>query len=313
MEYLVKAIELTKGFDGLLAVDGFSLSLGPGEIYGLMGPDGAGKTTAIRLLCGALEPDSGRVQIAGHDLAHHPEQAKAALGYLPQGFSMYGDLTVWENLRFYAETRGMDRQGWELRSREILKFVDLDEFRDRRADELSGGMRKKLGLAVALIHRPQILLLDEPTGGVDPVTRQAFWQLLIRLLKDGVAVLISTPYMDEASRCSRVGFMNRGRVLVEGGPKEIVRGLEGRVLEVIGEPRKLLRDITAGIPSVEDVHLFGDRLHVRVSSGSAEQVENDIRSMAADSDVSVTSVQASSPGLEDVFLELLQMETASDE
>src|SRR5574337_542253 len=211
---LVEAHELRKSFGRTKAVDGVSLTVKAGEAYGLVGPDGAGKTTAMRLLVGALRLDAGSVMIGGYDLSKRPEAARSRIGYLAQRFSLYADLTVYENLRFLGEVRGVTGQAFEARAAELLKFGGLTGFEKRLAGNLSGGMRQKLGLASALVHRPQVLLLDEPTAGVDPVTRQDFWQLIIRLLsQEGVGVIVSTPYMDEAARCSRVGFMYGGRIL----------------------------------------------------------------------------------------------------
>src|SRR3972149_3551403 len=218
-----------KSFGLTRAVDGLSLTVSAGEIYGLVGPDGAGKTTTMRLLCGALRPDSGAAAIYGYDLTTNPELAREQTGYLAQRFSLYGDLTAMENLRFFAEVRGLRGADWRPRTLEILDFVGLAEFADRRAEQWSGGMKQKLGLATALVHRPKVLLLDEPTGGVDPVTRQDFWQLLIGIVgREGVSVLISTPYMDEASRGTRVGFLDRGRIITESAPRQITERLAGR-------------------------------------------------------------------------------------
>jgi len=307
METLIEAGNLRKTFGDNVAVDGLSLSVSEGEIFALVGPDGAGKTTAIRLLCGALLADEGQVFLAGFDLHKQTEQARAQIGYLPQRFSLYGELTVVENLRFFAEVRGLPGKDWLPRSREILEFVGLEEFANRRADKLSGGMKQKLGLAAALVHRPQILLLDEPTVGVDPATRQAFWRLIISLLVQGVAVLISTPYMDEASRCSRVGFMYGGRLLVEGPPGEIVRRLEGRVVELVGGPRRLVESLARSDPQVEDVQMFGDRMHLRVIAGSSRRVINRLKASLQKEGVVIDRLKPVAPGLEDVFIELLEI------
>jgi len=228
---MIEVHHLTKTFGEKVAVNDLSLRVAEGEIYGLVGPDGAGKTTTMRLLCGALRPDAGEVRIAGHDVARQVNHARAQIGYLSQRFSLYEELTVLENIRFFAEVRGLSRQAWYPRSMEILAFVGLEDFVNRRAGHLSGGMKQKLGLATALVHRPRVLLLDEPTGGVDPVTRQDFWQLIIRLVREeGVTVLVSTPYMDEAVRCTRVGFMQEGRLLVEDTPDALRARLEGRAI-----------------------------------------------------------------------------------
>ncbi|NCP16587.1 ABC transporter ATP-binding protein, partial [bacterium] len=211
---MLTASNLRKSFGQTHAVEDVSLRVKAGEIYGLVGSDGAGKTTTLRLLVGALKLDAGEITVCGFDVRKQTEQARAQIGYLSQRFSLYEDLTVLENIRFFAELRGLKRDEWLPRCMEILDFVGLAAHKDRRAGQLSGGMKQKLGLASALVTRPRVLLLDEPTTGVDPVTRQDFWQLLIRIVsQEGVAVLISTPYMDEASRCTRVGFMRGGHII----------------------------------------------------------------------------------------------------
>ncbi len=302
MPLLIEAEGLTRSFGERRAVDGMSLSVSGGEIYGLLGPDGAGKTTTIRLLCGALAPDLGDIRLAGFDLATHTEQARAQIGYLAQRFSLYGDLTVRENLHFFAEVRGLPRSEWEARAEEILAFVGLDDFADRRAEALSGGMKQKLGLATALVHRPKILLLDEPTGGVDPVTRQSFWQLLVRLLRQGVAVLITTPYMDEAARCSRIGFMEDGRLLLEGTPHAISQRLNGRILELVGGPRRVVEDAGRDDPDVEGVQTYGDRFHLRVASGRLDQVKARMAKQVRARGGQIERLDAIDPTLEDVFI-----------
>ncbi len=302
MAYLIEAEELTRSFGERRAVDGMSLRIAGGEIYGLLGPDGAGKTTTIRLLCGALLPDSGTIRLGGFDLATQTEEARAQIGYLAQRFSLYGDLTVRENLHFFAEIRGLPRSEWEGRSNEILAFVGLDDFADRRAEDLSGGMKQKLGLATALVHRPKILLLDEPTGGVDPVTRQSFWQLLVRLLRDGVAVLITTPYMDEAARCSRIGFMEDGHLLLEDTPHAISQRLNGRILELVGGPRRVIEAVGRKDPDVEGVQTYGDRFHLRVAEGRLEQVQNRLKDEVRQRGGQIERLEAIAPTLEDVFI-----------
>ncbi len=310
MSDAIVATNLHKSFGLTHAVDGLSLTVSAGEIYGLVGPDGAGKTTTMRLLCGALRADSGGASIYAFDLGKSPELAREQIGYLAQRFSLYGDLTVMENLRFFAEVRGLRGADWRPRTREILEFVGLAEFANRRAEQLSGGMRQKLGLAIALVHRPRVLLLDEPTGGVDPVTRQDFWQLLIGLVGgEGVSVLISTPYMDEASRCTRVGFMNRGRIISEGTPRQITARLDGRVIELAGEPREAMRHAALADPDVEDVQVFGDRLHLRVKGGSANRVLERLPGKMQETGVQVHRLRAIAPTLEDAFIELLEPTT----
>src|SRR5574339_321238 len=244
-ELLISASHLRKSFGPIHAVADVSLQVQAGEIYGLVGSDGAGKTTTIRLLVGALKADTGEINICGYDIYRQTEQARSQFGYLSQRFSLYEDLTVLENIRFFAEVRGLSSGEWLPRSMEILEFVGLSDFKDRRAGQLSGGMKQKLGLASALVTRPKVLLLDEPTTGVDPVTRQDFWQLVIRLTNqaDGVSVIISTPYMDEASRCHRVGFMKNGQLIAEDTPSQLRVRLNGRVLELRGARINLLRHV----------------------------------------------------------------------
>ncbi|HEY57987.1 MAG TPA: ABC transporter ATP-binding protein [Anaerolineae bacterium] len=313
---MIQVEGLCKTFGPVQAVRGLSLTVGPGEIYGLIGPDGAGKTTTMRLICGALRPDAGRVVVAGHDVARHPDRARDEIGYLPQRFSLYEELTVLENLHFFAEVRGIPRRAWYRRSMEILEFVGLAPFVHRRAGHLSGGMKQKLGLAVALVHRPRVLLLDEPTNGVDPVTRQEFWQLLIRLMREEeVAILLSTPYMDEAARCTRVGLMLEGRLVVEDAPGALRDRLAGRVLELRGEPVHRWREVVQALAAVEAAYAFGDWLHLRLAPGaSARQVQRQVRGLARrHPDLTLTRVREIRPGLEDVFLHLLmQREVGRD-
>jgi ABC-2 type transport system ATP-binding protein len=326
MTVLIEASHLRKTFGETVAVEDLSLHVADGEIYGLVGSDGAGKTTTIRLLVGALRPDSGYASVCGFPLDKKTEQARAQLGYLSQRFSLYEDLTVLENIRFFAELRGLSRSEWLPRSLEILEFVGLSAFKDRRAGQLSGGMKQKLGLASAMVTRPRLLLLDEPTTGVDPVTRQDFWQLLIRIVstplllppfsekmggeKEGggvsKGVLLTTPYMDEASRCHRVGLMRKGKLIAEGTPSELRLGLMGRILEMRGQPPMQLRPELEKLDGVEDVRIFGDKLHLRVTAGKTDAVLSALAlayPAGADSGVQVRLVPAT---LEDVFIALTE-------
>jgi len=319
-DFLVEATDLHRSFGAVRAVDGVNLRIRPGEIYGLVGSDGAGKTTTIRLIVGALRSDRGSCRLAGYDVARHAEEARSHVGYLSQRFSLYEDLTVLENIRFFSEIRGLRPNEWRPRCMEILDFVGLADFKDRRAGLLSGGMKQKLGLASALVTRPRVLLLDEPTTGVDPVTRQDFWQLLVRLVASDdtdpagphpegaesegapVAVLISTPYMDEAARCNRVGFMRHGRLIAEDSPSQLRSRLAGRILELRGAPLPLLRNIAQDDPDVEAVRALGDRLHVRVRESRAAAVTERLPSSIRRQGGRVDHLRATPPLLEDVFI-----------
>lgn len=303
-DYTLEAEDLHKSFGPVRAVAGVNLQVAPGQAYGLVGPDGAGKTTTMRLLIGALGCDRGEVRILGYDVRRQGEQARALVGYLAQRFSLYGDLTVLENLEFFGTVRGMRRGDLSGRAAELLRFVGLAGFERRMAGQLSGGMKQKLGLACALVHRPRVLLLDEPTQGVDPVTRQDFWQLIIRLLSEGVAVIVSTPYMDEAERCNRLGFMAHGHLLIEGAPRELTASLEGHMLELGAHPKELARRVARTDPDVADALAFGDRLHLRVNDprGPLARLPVALR----DARVEVTRLREISPTLEDVFIALLE-------
>jgi ABC-2 type transport system ATP-binding protein len=311
---LIEATGLRKSFGEVAAVHDLSLRVPAGEIYGLVGSDGAGKTTTIRLIAGALRLDAGTCSVAGFDIARNAEDARAQIGYLSQRFSMYEDLTVLENIRFFAEVRGLPAKQWLPRCLEILDFVGLVDFRNRLAGKLSGGMKQKLGLASALVTRPRILLLDEPTTGVDPVTRQDFWQLLINLVApggaspnighSGVAVLISTPYMDEAARCHRVGFMRRGQIIAEGAPSQLRSCLSERILELRGSPVRLLRGIAEADASVEAVGAFGDRLHLRVRESAGQSVVDRLGPKIKAEGGHLDYLRFTAPLLEDVFIYL---------
>lgn len=311
--FLISAKNISKSFGDLKAVDNVSLQIKSGEIYGLVGSDGAGKTTTLRLLVGALLPDEGEVTICGYDVLRKTEDARSQLGYLSQRFSLYEDLTVLENIRFFAEVRGLSSSEWLPRCMEILEFVGLDNFTDRRAGQLSGGMKQKLGLASALVTRPRVLLLDEPTTGVDPVTRQDFWQLVIRLStqSEGVSVLISTPYMDEASRCHRVGFMKAGHIIAEDTPSNLRARLKDRVLELRGSPLNLLRRVAHTDEDVEDVQAFGDKLHLRVAENRAQDVLSRLRSRIESEGGQVNTLRAVPSTLEDVFIALSESNLVS--
>jgi ABC-2 type transport system ATP-binding protein len=296
---------LSRSFGAVNAVNDVSLNVSPGQIYGLVGPDGAGKTTTLRLICGAFKPESGSVTIGGFPLEKQAEQAREMIGYLSQQFSLYEDLTVLENIRFLAEVRGLSAEDWLPKAHENLAFVGLDAFENRLAGKLSGGMKQKLGLACALVNRPRLLLLDEPTTGVDPVTRQDFWQLVIHLAgEQGMAVLVCTPYMDEASRCSHIGFMRNGRIIQDGSPSKLRSMLTGRVLELSGSPVKVVMQAARSDPGVQDAQRFGDRLHLRVAPGQTTEVKKRLTTQIRSTGGTVLAIKEIPPLLEDVFIDL---------
>ena len=304
---MIEVKQISKKFGDNWAVNNISLQVNAGEIYGLVGPDGAGKTTTMRLICGALHLDSGSIKVGDFDIQHQTDQARSLIGYLAQRFSLYEELTVLENIRFFAEVRGLSAEEWLPRSLDILEFVGLLEFKNRFAGKLSGGMKQKLGLAAALVHKPKILLLDEPTTGVDPVTRQDFWQLIIKLAaQEGVAMLVSTPYMDEASRCHRVGFMRDGKILKEDTPANLQASLKGRIIEIKGSQLSLLRQIVQGYPVVQDAQMFGDRVHLRINTDSSQLLIENLTQYITERGVSITSARVIEPQLEDVFISLIE-------
>lgn len=257
----IRTEALAKSFDGLGAVDNLTLTVAEGEIFGLVGPDGAGKTTTMRLLSAIMDPTSGDAWVAGHHIVKEAEEIKEEIGYMSQRFGLYADLTVLENINFYADIYGVPRKDRGEKIDRLLAFSNLTPFRKRLAGNLSGGMKQKLGLACALIHTPRVLFLDEPTNGVDPVSRRDFWRILYQLLREKVTIFVSTAYLDEAERCNRVGLIHKGKLLACGTPDEVKKLMHGTILEIRSpEPRKaasLLRDRL----EADSVGLFGDRIH----------------------------------------------------
>ncbi|MBN1536668.1 MAG: ABC transporter ATP-binding protein [Anaerolineales bacterium] len=314
MEWLIEISHLNRWFGAIKAVQDVNFQVAEGEIFGLVGPDGAGKTTTLRLLCGAYHPtqvsdQTTTIRVGGYDVLKETELARSQLGYLSQRFSLYEDLTVLENIRFFAEIRGLSSRDWQPRCLEILDFVGLIDFKDRRAGQLSGGMKQKLGLASALVSRPRILLLDEPTTGVDPVTRQDFWQLIIHLVAtpqngQGVCVLISTPYMDEASRCHRLAFMRGGKIISKGTADQMRATLKERIVELRGTPLPLLKRIALQNPDIEDVTAFGDRLHLRMKKSLEQKIIDSLQVSIQQAGGFFDQARAIPPSLEDVFIDL---------
>jgi ABC-2 type transport system ATP-binding protein len=293
---------LARSFGAVRAVDGLDLRVPAGRIYGLVGPDGAGKTTTLRILCGALLPDGGQAQVTGVDVVRDPEEVRRHLGYMPQRFSLYGDLTVGENIRFFADVYRVPRAEQTALIKRLLDFSRLGPFQNRRADALSGGMKQKLALACTLIHRPRVLLLDEPTTGVDPVARREFWDILRDAVnQDGMTVLVSTPYMDEADRCHVVGFMRGGRLLASDTPRNLQKLIPGVVLEVQATPRHPAEQALRGMQGVRDVQVFGDRLHAVAVAAPDEAA---LRAQMAEGGANLHSVRVIPPTMEDVFMHL---------
>lgn len=298
---LVVLKNVKKSFGEIKAVDGIKFELRSGELLGLTGPDGAGKTTLLRLLAGAMIPDSGRVLVNGFDMVKDPDRAREGLGYLSQNFSLYEDLTVMENIRFFAEVRGIRSDQWRPRALEILEFVDLAGFQDRLAGNLSGGMKQKLGLATALVHQPQLLLLDEPTGGVDPVTRQDFWQLILRIVsEEGVGVIVSTPHMDEVARCHQVAMMKDGKILLQSSARSLREPLSNRIIEIHGAGRDVNLEAIMDLSGVEALQTFGNSIHIRVKA-SSPQIIKKIKGFFPG-----CQVRTISPTLEDVFIAFME-------
>jgi len=298
------ALELdrvTKRFGETEAVRGVSYGVNPGEMFGLIGPDGAGKTTTIRLLCGLLRPDGGQIRVLGKDPVKNHHAITTQIGYFSQKFSLYGDLTIDENIAFFAEIHGVSH--YQGRRNRLLEMTQLMPFRSRLADRLSGGMKQKLALACTLVHEPKIILLDEPTTGVDPVSRREFWRLLSEFLSQGITVFMATPYLDEAERCSRVALMSGGRVLALDEPTALRADFPDDIVEVLAEPQDAAKQVVRRDPDVHDVQTFGERLHVRVPRGSADAVVARLSLGCGPAGVRVASMRRVPASLEDVFID----------
>ncbi|MDD2903032.1 MAG: ABC transporter ATP-binding protein [Syntrophales bacterium] len=305
-EPAIRVEGLSKRFGSLVAVDDLSLTVAPGESFALVGPDGAGKTTTIRLLCGIMDPDGGRAEVLGFDTVKEAEPLKEQIGYMPQRFGLYDDLTVAENISFYADIYRVPRSERQARVPELLAFSNLAPFQDRLATNLSGGMRQKLGLVCALIHTPRLLILDEPTFGVDPVSRREFWQILYELQRTGMTIFLSTAYMDEAERAHRVGLMHRGRLLVADTPGAIKATFAGELLEVRADDLHTTRKILTPLPQVRQVLAMGDRLMVTVAS-RAEALAL-LRAALEAAGLTGISIVPAEPALEEMFVQIVRRE-----
>jgi len=301
---IIETHGLTRKFKETWAVAGLDLSIRPGSLFGLVGPDGAGKTTTLRLLAGLLDVTAGSATVAGYDLARHPEAIKASIGYMAQRFSLYAELSVLENLSFFAELYDVDPAWFRQRRERLLDFAGLTPFKDRRAQHLSGGMKKKLALACTLIHEPPILLLDEPTTGVDPVSRREFWDILTELYLGGTTVLVTTPYMDEADRCSRVGLMYEGRLVVCDQPQRIRDRVEGELIEVQTTAWEPARDLVNTLRGVLEVQTYGETLHLLVDSSEDRLPE--IRIQLDEAGIAYQTVRRSTLRMEEAFISLVR-------
>lgn len=300
MEAVIKINELRKSYGDIIAVDGVSYQVNRGEMFGLVGPDGAGKTTTMRMLVGLLNPDSGNAEVLGYNLLTQKNLIKDEIGYLSQRFSLYGDLSIDENIEFFADIHGV--KNYKERRNELLEFTRLTPFRDRLADKLSGGMKQKLALACTLIHKPKIIFLDEPTTGVDPVSRRDFWKILSNLLRDGITIFMTTPYLDEAERCNRMALMDKGKIISCDTPKNVKDSMNMQVIEIVCSP---IRDAYNAIKSSTDfeVQMYGDRLNVAVYDYERDYAI--IKKIFEKNSIIETDKRLINPSLENVFIHLM--------
>lgn len=296
---------LTKVFDGITAVNDLSLTVNHGEMFGLVGPDGAGKTTTLRMLCTVLLPTHGTATILDYDLQKDPSIIKKKIGYLSQRFSLYGDLTVDENIEFFAEINEV--YDYHARREELLEFTRLIQFRNRLAENLSGGMKQKLALACTLIHRPKIIFLDEPTMGVDPVSRRDFWKILSELQKSTITIIMTTPYLDEAERCTRIALMNAGRLMVVDTPQKIKELMSGEVIEIVCEPIRYAIKALKDFHVVQSVQVFGDRLNIVVENSQRDFPF--IKHVLQEAGIEISEWRTIQASLENVFISLMSKET----
>ena len=308
-EIIIGATNLTRSFGDLVAVDHLNLEIPRGEIFGLVGPDGAGKTTTLRLLCGLVFPTEGEAWVAGHDTSREVDAVKDQIGYMAQRFGLYGDLTVEENMVFYADLFGIAKDERDRLMSQFLIMTRMEPFRRRPAAQLSGGMKQKLALSCTLLHHPQILFLDEPTNGVDPVSRRDFWAILYQLVRDGLTLFVTTAYLDEAERCNRVGLMNRGKLIRCDSPRSLRENLEDLCYRVDTADQRAAREYLLSRPGVVTVEPSGARLHVFVAAGAttAEKLEHDL----AEHGLPPREFERIVPTLEDVFIDLVRKAGAS--
>jgi ABC-2 type transport system ATP-binding protein len=302
--FSIQTTNLTKSFQSLAAVKDLNLEVKTGEIFGLVGPDASGKTTTLRMLCGILPPDGGEATVVGCDIRKAAESLKEKVGYLPQRFGLYGDLTVLENIQFYADLYQVPKEKRTERVERLLHFANLKAFGKRKAQDLSGGMKQKLGLICALIHTPQILFLDEPTTGVDPLSRRDFWVILYDLLKEGVTILFSTSYLDEAERCSRIGMIYQGELLIADTPTAVKAQVKGTILELRTENNQRSMRMLEGVEAIRGFVLSGDKIHVLV--GDPQEGERVIRDVLRAKGMGILDLLMVRPSLEDAFVSMVR-------
>jgi len=302
--YCIQAINLTKIFNSLVAVKNLNLELRKGEIFGLVGPDASGKTTTLRMLCGLLATDQGEIRISGVDIRKDGNRFKEKIGYLPQRFGLYGDLTVIENINFYADIYKIPKKIKEEKVERLLKVANLDPFKRRKAQDLSGGMKQKLGLICALIHTPEILMLDEPTTGIDPLSRRDFWMILYELIKEGVTILFSTSYIDEAERCNRIAMIYQGELLATDTPSSIKSMIKEIVLELRTDNNQKMMKSLEGIDLLKNLVLSGDKIHIFV----CESIDGEklIQEITKNEGLKIMSLKRVRPSMEDAFVYMVR-------
>lgn len=306
----IKTERLSKRFGDLTAVERLDLSVAKGELFGLVGSDGAGKTTTMRMLTGIMDASAGDAWVLGRHVGREADALKGSIGYMSQRFGLYPDLTVLENIEFFADIHEIPRKGRQEKIDRLLAFSNLTPFKKRRAVNLSGGMKQKLGLACALIHAPQVLFLDEPTNGVDPVSRRDFWRILYQLLKGGVTVVVATAYLDEADRCNRVGLLHQGKLVACDTPQHLKRLMRGTILEVVAvNPRACFQILRHKLPGCE-VGLFGDRLHV--VSDNLDKTRLQVQDLLRAEGVELVAMGQVEPSLEDIFISVIGEDSHGD-
>lgn len=306
MEYEIEISSLTKSFGDITAVDHLDLRVKSGTIFGLIGPDGAGKTTTMRMLCSLISPDSGTAKIGGKDIITDSEKIKLDIGYMPQRFSLYGDLTVLENLIFYAEIYQVTKKEREEKISYLLKFSNLEKHSYKLADQLSGGMKQKLALACNLIHTPKYLFLDEPTIGVDPVARRELWKILFELKEEGVTIFISTPYMDEAERCDEIGLISNGKIIKKDTPHKIIKDFTKHIISLYSTDNYKAKDFLISLDYIEDAYLLGEELHIVVDNyeDKKEKIMRDFK----ENNIGIYDINLARPSFEDVLVNIVKNE-----